>query len=329
VNDGRETKRLTRRELVRRGAVLAGGTLLAPAWPLDFAAAGPQAAATPADPVAAMRAQMGAAPIETLKLSDQLTMLSGPGGNVIVLHGPDGKFVVDTFVLTAWDKLKETLYRIDGGPIQMVIDTHWHFDHADNNANLRKVGAPIVAHENTRKRLTETHVLPVLGMRFDPAPPEALPTQTFSSTHKLYANGEELALGYIRPAHTDTDIYIHYVKAGVLHMGDVFFNGMYPYIDSSTGGSMNGMIAGADMGLKLAGARTKIVPGHGPLGDRAALTKFRDVLVAVRDRVQKLKTAGRTLDEVIAANPIADFDPTWGKGFFQGKTFLAIAYNAL
>jgi cyclase len=216
---------------------------------------------------------------------------------------------------------------IDSARITALIDTHWHFDHADNNANFRKAGATIIAHENTKKRLSETHEL--LGARFDPAPPEALPEHTFAKTHSLEANGERVTLGYIPPAHTDTDIYIRYGKGNVLHLGDVFFNGMYPFIDAGTGGSINGMIAGANMALKLADNRTQVVPGDGPVGDLAALTKYRDVLVTVRDRVQKLKSSGRTVEEVIAANPTADLDATWGKGFMQPKAFLAIVYNTL
>ena len=130
-----------------------------------------------------MRAQMGATPLETVKLSDNLTMLSGPGGNVVVLNGPDGKVVVDSFVQTAWAKLKQSLDGMGNGPIRWLIDTHWHFDHTDNNSNFRAAGAQILAHENTKKRLSETHDL--LGMHFAPSPASALPTQTFTATHRL------------------------------------------------------------------------------------------------------------------------------------------------
>jgi glyoxylase-like metal-dependent hydrolase (beta-lactamase superfamily II) len=140
------------------------------------------------------------------------------------------------------------------------------------------------------------------------------------------ANGEQVMLGYIPPAHTDTDIYIRFAKANVLHLGDLYFNGTYPFIDMSTGGSINGMIAGAGLALKLTDGATKIVPGHGPVGDRTALTGYRDMLVNVRDRVQKLKKSGRTADEVVAAKPTADLDATWGKGFMQPDMFVRIVY---
>jgi cyclase len=284
-------------------------------------------AAPPPDPLEQMRANVGAAPIETVKLSENLVMLSGPGGNVVVLTGPDGTVIVDTFVQPAWTKLKETLDGMGNAPVKALIDTHWHFDHTDNNERFREAGAEIVAHDNTRKRMSESHSL--LGMQFPPSPAGALPTQTFAASHKIAATGDAVELGYIPPAHTDTDIYIRFTRANVLHMGDVYFNGMYPFIDAGTGGTINGMIAGADLVLKLADNRTRIVPGHGPLSDKAALTKYRDMLVTARDRVQKLKAAGRSLQEMLAAKPTADLDETWGKGFMMPDTFLTIVYNTL
>jgi cyclase len=316
---------MTRRELLR-GAAVAGGALLVPSW-IESAYGWTQQAAQNADPIEMMRKQFGAIPIERVKLTDNLTMLSGPGGNVVVLNGPDGKVVVDSFVQTAWTNLKQTLDSLGSSPIQTLIDTHWHIDHADNNENFRKAGAAIVAHENTRKRLTETHTL--LGMTFKPAPPDALPTKTFKDTQTLTANGDQITLGYVPPAHTDTDIYIRFAKGNVLHLGDLFFNGTYPFIDMSTGGSINGMIRASDVGLTLADASTKIVPGHGPLGTREELTKFRDMMVTVRDRVQKLKQSGMKLEEVVAAEPTKDLDPIWGKGFMQAKDFIGIVYNSL
>jgi glyoxylase-like metal-dependent hydrolase (beta-lactamase superfamily II) len=318
-----------RRDVLRSGAVVAGGLVIAAGWPEWLAGfqSPAQQPASGADQLAASRAQMAAIPIETLKLSDRLTMLSGPGGNVVVLNGPDGKIVVDTFIQGAWDKLKTTLDGFGNAPIKAAIDTHWHFDHADNNADFRKSGAAVIAHENTAKRLGESHSL--LGMTFPASPPDALPTQTFKDTHSLDANGEQVRLRYVPPAHTDTDISILFTKGNVLHLGDLFFNGMYPFIDASTGGNIAGMIAAADGSLKTVDANTKIVPGHGPLADRRALTAYRDMMVTVRDRLQKLKTSGRTVDEVVAAKPLQDLDATWGKGFMQPDNFVRIVYGTL
>jgi glyoxylase-like metal-dependent hydrolase (beta-lactamase superfamily II) len=321
---------MTRRALLRTAGFLGGSAALAHLFPPSIGRAYALLQQPPQDPLAAaaaFRAQFAATPIELTKVTDTLTMLSGPGGNVVVLNGPDGKVIVDTFVQGAFAPLKQRLDAMGNAPILYAIDTHWHFDHADNNESFRMADATIVAHANTAKRLSETHDL--LGMRFNPAPKDALPTQTFTQSHTLKANAEQINLAYVPPAHTDTDITIHFMRGNVLHMGDLFFNGMYPFIDGSTGGNINGMIAAADRALKLVNVTTRIVPGHGPLGDRGALTKYRDVLVTVRDRVAKLKKAGRTEKEVVAAKPTADLDPVWGKGFMMPDVFVGIVYNTL
>ena len=326
-------KQTGRRAMLRDCATLAGGAFLAQLFPGALragAAAYLQQGTSPtADPLAAMRAQMGGMPIQSQKLGENLSLLSGPGGNVVVLNGADGKIVVDTFLSPAWPRLKEALDGLGNAPLKTVIDTHWHFDHTDNNAPLHAAGATVLAHENTRKRMSEAHDLPVFGLHFEPSPAEALPQETFASSHRLKANGESLALQHFAPAHTDTDIYILFEKANVIHMGDTFFSGMYPYIDSSTGGKIGGMIAAADKILGLASGNTKIVPGHGSLGNKEDLTKFRAMLVTARDRVQKLKTAGKSAQEAVAEKPLADLDAVWGKGMLAGDQFVQVVYLAL
>jgi cyclase len=314
---------LTRREWLQRAGLISGGAIVASAWPEWAYAFHGQ----PGDPIAAMRAQLGAAPIATTELAPNLSMLAGPGGNVVVSRGADGKIVVDTFVQPAWTNLAAALDTLGKEKVTTVIDTHWHFDHADNNAAFRKIGAGIVAHDNTKKRMSEAHVL--LGSKIPPSPADALPTLTFAATRRIDANGDSLMLGKIPNAHTDTDIYIKFQKANVLHLGDVFFNGMYPFIDGTTGGSINGMIDGVSFSMKQADNSTKIVPGHGPLGDLAALTRFRDMLVTSRDRVATLKKSGQTLQQVIAATPTKDLDEVWGKGFFPPNDYVALVYNTL
>jgi len=335
-------KQTSRREMLRDSATLAGSAFLAHLLPATLprpsAAGYAQQALSSAELLASMRAKFNAVPMETQKLADNVTMFDGPGGAVVVLNGPDGKFVVDTFVAPAWPRLKEALDGLGNAPLKYVIDTHWHFDHTDNNAPLHAAGATVLAHENTRKRMSEPHDLPVLyrgadgalaGLHFDPSPAEALPQQTFAASYKLQANGETLALQHFVPAHTDTDIYVHFQKANVIQMGDVFFNGMYPYIDPGTGGTITGNIAAADKILSLADNDTKIVPGHGPLGNKADLTKFRDLLVTARDRVQKLKSAGKSAQEAVAEKPFADLDPVWGKGIINADQFVQVVYLVL
>jgi cyclase len=324
----------TRREMLRNSAGFAGGVLLAQLSPASLQSACVselqlQAAPAATDRLTATRAQMGGVPIQSQPVAENLTLLSGPGGNVVVLNGPDGKIVVDTFLMPAWPKLKETLGELGNAPVKIVIDTHWHFDHTDNNANLHAAGATVVAHENTKTRMAEPHDSALLGLTVPASPTDALPQQTFSASQELRANGEILMLQYFQPAHTDTDIYIHFQKANVIHMGDTFFNGYYPVIDAGTGGKIDGMIVAADKVLPLADNSTKIVPGHGPLGNKADLTKYRDMLVVARDRVRKLKTAGKSAGEIAASKPFADLDATWGKGFFNGDVFVRMVYSAL
>jgi cyclase len=332
MSSGLIQKHITRRDMLRGSATLAGSAFLAQLFPgsiLHAAVPGYPQQAPAADPLAAFRARVGAAPIQSQKLAENLTLLSGPGGNVVILNGPDGKFVVDTFVAPAWPKLKETLDGLGSAPLKFVINTHWHFDHTDNNAAFHVAGATVLAHENTKKRMSQQQTIPVLNVTFPPSPAEALPQQTFPSSHKLQANGEALALQHFAPAHTDSDIYVHFEKANVLHMGDTFFNGLYPLVDAGSGGKFNGMIAAADKGLSLANNDTKIVPGHGPLGNKADLTKFRDMLVTARDRVQKLKSSGKTVEEAAATKPFADLDADWAKGMLTPDLFVQIIYLTL
>jgi glyoxylase-like metal-dependent hydrolase (beta-lactamase superfamily II) len=325
---------VTRRELLKRAGILGSAATAASLFPPDVARAFALAQQTPAaaDPLAAARAQMAATPIQQTPLSNMIVMFSGPGGNVVVRNGEEGKVVVDTFVQGAFPAFKQRLDAMPGNaPIVATINTHWHFDHADNNESFRKAGSKVIAHENTKRRLSQPHDL--LGMHFAPAPAAALPTQTFTQsehvTFELTGTEEYIDLGYIQPAHTDSDIYVYFAIGDVLHLGDTFFNGLYPFIDAGTGGKINGMIAAAEKGLKMSNPPTRIVPGHGPLADRAALTRYRDMLVTVRDRVQKLKTEGRTEKDAVAAKPTAEFDPTWGQGLIQPDAFVSIVYNTL
>jgi cyclase len=337
------SKQASRREIMKAGSALAGGSLLFGLLPRNLlaqsqsaqssqsgqAAQPSQAAANLADRISQMKAQAANATLQTTKLTDNLYMISGAGGNMVALDGPDGKVLVDTSFATVATKLKQALDAISSAPFKIAINTHWHFDHTDSNEAVHGNGAMILAHENTRKRLSTAQHMAALGLDFPPSPAAALPQQTFADAFKLYFDGEELSLGYFTPAHTDTDIYVQYASGNVLHMGDIWFNGTYPLIDASTKGNIDGMIAASTRGMGLADANTKIVPGHGPLGDKAGLTKYRDMLVTVRDRVRALKAAGKSLQEAVAAKPTADLDATWGQGFINGDFFTTLVYSTL
>jgi cyclase len=329
------SKQTTRREMLRTGAALAGSGVLAGLMPGKLlSAVGPsvkglQQVASSADRLAQMRAQMSAIPLVTAKLRDNIYLLSGPGGNMVLLSGADGKILVDSSFAGVAPKIKTALEGIGGTPLKILVNTHWHFDHTDGNEAMHAAGAVIIAHENTRKRLSTPQDIAAFGLHFDPSPAGALPQQTFTEGTKIYFNGEQLTIAHIPPAHTDSDIYVRYEKGNVLHMGDVWFNGTYPFLDGGTGGSIDGMIAGAALGASLADADTKIVPGHGPVGDKAALVKSREMLVTVRDRVHTLKTAGKSQQEAVAAKPTADLDSVWGKGLVNGDLFTTLVYATL
>ncbi len=319
----------TRREWLQMMAAMGAGALVEGLFPPELArAATRRAAQQQQDRVAQFRAQIGAIPIQSQPLAKNVTLLAGPGGNVVVLQGSDGLVVVDTFVAPAWPKFQESLKGL-GAPVKTVINTHWHFDHTDNNAPLRAGGAMLVAHENTKLRMTQPHHLAVLELDFAPSPAAALPQRVFKEGYKLEANGEKLAVMHVPPAHTDTDVAVRFEKANVLHTGDVFFNGFYPYIDGSTGGRVDGVIEATDRLLSLADADTKIVPGHGPLGTKADLAKYRDMVSTAADRVRKLKASGKSVEEVTAAKPLADLDADWGKGRLNGDTFVKVVYLTL
>ncbi len=310
-------------------AAMGAGALVEGLLPPELArAATGRAAQQQQDRVAQFRAQIGATPIQSQSLAKNITLLAGPGGNVVVLHGSDGLVVVDTFVAPAWPKFQESLKGL-GAPVKTVINTHWHFDHTDNNASLRAGGAMLVAHENTKLRMTQPHHLAVLELDFPPSPAAALPQRVFKEGYKLEANGEKLAVMHVPPAHTDTDVAVWFEQANVLHTGDVFFNGFYPYIDGSTGGRVDGVIEATDRLLSLADANTKIVPGHGPLGTKADLAKYRDMVSKAADQVRKLKASGKSVEEVTAAKPLADLDADWGKGRLNGDTFVKVVYLTL
>src|SRR5256886_3907946 len=266
----------TRREWLRMMAAMSGAALVNGLLPGELARAATGRVAQQQDPLAAFRARIGAVPIQAQPLAENLTLLAGPGGNVVVLRGSDGLVVVDTFVTPAWPKFQESLKGL-GASVKFLINTHWHFDHTDNNASLRAAGATLVAHENTKLRMTQPHHLAVLELDFPPSPAAALPQRVFKEGYNLEANGERMAVSHVPPAHTDTDVVVVFEKAKVLHTGDVFFNGRYPYVDGCTGGRVGCLNPAADRLLTPPGAGTHNGPGHGPLATKADLVKYRDM----------------------------------------------------
>jgi glyoxylase-like metal-dependent hydrolase (beta-lactamase superfamily II) len=280
-------------------------------------------------PVTTLRGAAATARITIQKLRRNISVLEGSGGNIAVLTGNEGKLLVDAGITASRPGIMEALNSLSSDPVRHLINTHWHFDHTDGNEWLHSIGAEITAHENTRKHLSETTRVEAWNFTFPPSPKGALPAKVFKKEEKLHINGERLALTYYSPAHTDSDIAIEFSEADILHVGDTWWNGYFPFIDSNTGGSINGMIRAAEANVAKTTTKTIVIPGHGPVGDRSGLIEFRDMLIAVRDKVAALKQRGKTLEEVIAAKPTAEFDAKWGGFVINGNTFTQLLYGGV
>jgi cyclase len=311
-----------RRQFLSMGAS-AGAAALAPRWLLA------QAAAAGPDRAAQMRAAAATTPIRTTKLYDNLYLLQGAGGNMAAQTGPEGKLLIDSSYATAVPRLRDAIAALGPDPAHTLINTHWHIDHTDGNEGMHAAGFRILAHQKTRDRLAQPAEMKLLGLSLPAYPAAALPVITFDSSMHAWHNGDSLDLVHFEPAHTDTDIYIHFHNADVIHAADVWFNGFYPFIDEGTGGSIGGTIRADEKMLALAGPNTKIIPGHGPLGTRAQLQQFRDMLSGVRDRVAALKQSGLTEQETIAKKPTAEFDPVWNKSGGPTDMFVGIVYRTV
>jgi len=265
--------------------------------------------------------------ITTHKLRNGITILEGSGGNIAVLGGKDGLVMVDAGISVSQKQMAKVLSDISPDPVSHLINTHWHFDHADGNPWIGSDGAKIIAHENTRKHLSQVQRVEDWDYNFLPLARSGVPQHVFSKEHTLKLNGNTLDLKYYGPAHTDGDIYVMFGEADVLHAGDTYWNGIYPFIDHSTGGSIDGMIAAAEANLAASNDKTIIIPGHGnPVSNRAELREFRDMLVAIRENVAKLKRQGRSLDETVEAKPTAAFDGKWGQFVIDPAFFTRLVY---
>lgn len=276
--------------------------------------------------VARMRKQASTAKITTQSLRGGISVLTGAGGNVAVLGGREGKILVDAGISTAQTQMSAALAALSKDPVRYLINTHWHFDHTDGNEWLHAAGAFILAHENTRKRLAGATRVEGWKFTFPSAPAAALPVCTFKDSLSLYLNDTTLSLESLAPAHTDTDILVEFKEPDVIHVGDVWWNGHYPFIDYSTGGSIDGTIRAVETSLTRARNSTIIIPGHGPVGDKAQLSEFRDMLTTVRQRVAELKGQGKSLSDVIAAKPTRDFDHKFGHFLMAPADFTGLVF---
>lgn len=256
-------------------------------------------------------------------------VLFGAGGNIGVSTGPDGIFIIDDQFAPLTPKIQAALAKIDPKPVRFVLNTHWHLDHSGGNENLGKAGALIVAQDNVRTRMSSEQFVAALNMKMPPSPQAALPVVTFSQATTFHINGDSIRAVHVPHAHTDGDSLVHFTKANVIHMGDTYFAGGYPFIDLSSGGSIDGVIAAVETGLAMGNADTRYIPGHGPVGDRSALIVYRDMLRDVVGRIRAAVAAGRTVEQVVAAKPTAAYDAKWGGGFVKPEQFVRIVYSSL
>jgi len=270
------------------------------------------------------------AEIKVHPLRGNVTILEGSGGNVAVLTGPDGKLLVDAGIAVSRHNMSKALESLGPEPIRHLINTHWHFDHADGNEWLHSEGASIIAQENTRKHLMAAQRVEDWDYNFPPSPPGAIPAEVFNTDRTLDLNRSNLVLKYYGPAHTDGDISVRFTNQDIFHAADTYWNGIYPFIDYSTGGSIDGMIAATKANLDATTDSTIIIPGHGqPVSNRSELKDYSDMLVTIRNNVAELKKQGRTLEEIIAAKPTSSFDAKWGQFVIGPALFTKLVFEGV
>jgi cyclase len=280
-------------------------------------------------PAAAPPPDFSKVEIKTTDLGDDVYMLEGQGGNITVAVARDGIIMVDGEFAPLHDKIKAAIALVSSQPVKYLVNTHFHGDHTGGNEPFAKDGAVVVAEIDVRTRLAAGTTNGLTGVKTPPAAPDALPSKTYTGAFKIRLNGRVADLKHIANAHTDGDTYVWFKTANVLSTGDTFTNGRYPNIDFANGGNIKGMIAATDVYLKLVNARTRIVPGHGPIADKAALIDYRTMLLTARDRMAKLVKDGKSEDDVVAAKPFADLDAKWAPTELAGKNFIRVVWHSL
>jgi glyoxylase-like metal-dependent hydrolase (beta-lactamase superfamily II) len=264
--------------------------------------------------------------ITVQKLRGNLSVVMGSGGNIVVLNTPSGKLLGDAGIAVSKPQIEAALAGIGPAPIKYLINTHYHWDHTDGNVWVHDAGATIVAHENTLKRLTSGTRVIEWGYFFPATPKGGLPTILVKDEKTMDFEGETIVMKHYGPGHTDTDISIYFKKADVLQVGDIWWNGHYPFLDNGAGGNIDGLIHWVNECIGASTNNTIIVPGHGEVSNRAGLTEFRDMLVAVRANVARLKKSGNTLAETVEAKPTAAFDAKYGDFLINPAFFIQLVY---
>ncbi|RXJ90702.1 MBL fold metallo-hydrolase [Arcobacter sp. CECT 8983] len=267
--------------------------------------------------------------ITTTKVANNIYMLQGQGGNIGVQIGKDGILMIDSQFAPLTKKIKGAISKLSQKNIKYLVNTHWHYDHTNGNENIGKDGVTIVAHENVKKRLSEDTFIKAFNKTVPALSKVGLPTITFNDKINFSMNNENIEVIYQKNAHTDGDSVIFFENANVVHTGDIYFNGFYPFIDESSKGDVDGIIKAVDYILSRIDDKTKVIPGHGKLSNKKELIYYKDTLVELNKRMKKLISEGKTLEEIVALKPFADYDKKLGGGFLPPEKFLKIFYGVV
>lgn len=310
---------LNRRSFISSAGILSGMLLLSPK----------SLFAQQSSPVTMIIEEARKSPVVATKLRGNLTLMEGSGGNILLVSGKKGNLLVDAGIDVSKEKMKVKIAEINDAPLQFLINTHWHFDHASGNEWINHEGAQIIAHENTKKWLSQTTRVDDWNYTFPAAPEGAIPSTVIGKAHEVLFEGQLIKLKHYDPAHTDSDLSVYFPDVDTLHVADTWWNGYYPFIDYNTGGSIHGMIKAAEENVKAVTDRTLVVPGHGPIGNKNDLIAYRDMLVNVQSSVAKLKKSGMLLKDVINAKPTKNYDEKWGKFVIGPDFFTSLVYKGI
>jgi cyclase len=265
--------------------------------------------------------------IEQIAVTDRLLMLKGDGGNIGVSYGEDGILMIDDQYAPASESIKAMLDQLESGDIQFVLNTHWHNDHTGGNETFGKI-ATIISQKNVRKRLSTDQFIEFFNKTVKAQEKSGLPVITFDESLSIHFNGEEIQLIHFPGSHTDGDSVVYFTASNVLHTGDLFFNGFFPFIDLDHGGSVNGMIQSGKSLLAMVDEETKIIPGHGPLAKRADLVHFVAMLEGTQSFVAAQKALGLSLEAIQEMGTPSEWD-SWKKGFLSDAKWIALVYKSL
>ncbi|KQS36215.1 MBL fold metallo-hydrolase [Pedobacter sp. Leaf194] len=312
-----EKLNMTRRNFLAATGILTAGII---AFPRELFAHN-------TSPVITIKNAAGKSPVSITKLKGGISMIEGSGGNIGVFAGSNGKLMVDAGIEVSKDKIRKAMAELSSKPLKYLINTHWHFDHESGNSWVHQDGATIIAQEKSKANLMKTIRVEDWDYTFKPLPQGGIPTILFKDEHHLKFNNEDILMNYYGPAHTDCDISVYFPHADVIHVADTFWNGYYPFIDYSSGGTIKGTIAAAVSNVKKIGSKTIVIPGHGPVGDREQLIQFSDMLQEVYHKVATLKAQGKSLKEVVASKPTSRYDPKFGNFVIKGDTFAYLVYK--